>query len=295
MLELKKMALAIDFSSITHQVLHHGATLAAHFNPEVLLVHVVRPLDFPIELGGYGASSIMGMETLRRIARKRLEELKEEFHKLAGSHIRVREVVLEGHPEERILVYSGLQGANLLVVGAHGNPQIERFYLGSTTLILVQDAHLPVLVVRPRPPESLPWEIRRILVPVDLTHRSEHALRHALTLGDRFDAEVTVLYVVPHFEDFFPYGEYEEAVEAYQHIRAGLAQAVEDWLEEQGVQGQVKREVLEGSPALTIVEATRTYDLTVIGCLGRLMRPRCLGEITEKVLKGAHSPVWVVK
>lgn len=295
MFELRKLALAVDFSSITHQVLHHGAAIASRFGAEVLLVHVVRPVDFPIELGGYGASSILSMETLRRFARERLRELKEGFHKLAGSHIRVREAVLEGHPEERVLAYCGLQGVNLLVVGAHRNPQVERFYLGSTTLTLVRDAHLPVLVVRPRPPEWTAWEVRRILVPVDLTHRSEHALKHALVLREKFGAEITVLYVVPHFEDFFPYGETEEALEAYRHIRTGLEQAVEDWLKEQGIHGEVHSEIREGSPALTIVEATQDYDLVVMGCLGRLVHPRCLGEITEKVLKGAHSPVWVVK
>jgi nucleotide-binding universal stress UspA family protein len=60
----------------------------------------------------------------------------------------VRQHVLAGHPVESLVSHS--KGAELLVVGSRGRSGFSGMLLGSVSQAVLQHAHCPVAVVRPR-------------------------------------------------------------------------------------------------------------------------------------------------
>ncbi|KPK82401.1 MAG: hypothetical protein AMS25_02510 [Gemmatimonas sp. SM23_52] len=107
-----------------------------------------------------------------------------------------------GAPEAPVHVCGGLAApvvadtarklaADLIVVGAHPQPAVARFLVGSTAERVMRLAHCPVLVATERRSEPF----RRILAAVDLSPRSRTTLETAATIGKVDDAEIRVLHV----------------------------------------------------------------------------------------------------
>jgi len=66
------------------------------------------------------------------------------------------ESVASGKPYREILAAADAQGADLIVMGIHGQNPIERMFFGSTALHVVQQSPCPVLTVRPSLGKSRP-------------------------------------------------------------------------------------------------------------------------------------------
>ena len=151
---------------------------------------------------------------------------------------------------------------------------------------------------------------RKILVATDLTEASTPALRSALEMGKRFDAEVTALYVAePPYTNRRWYAPFErsetellEALRVKQHEAA--IRALERQVGEAGAPlgskgaGTVKTIVREGIPADTIpsIAVEVGADLIVMGTHGRKgAQHLLLGSIAERVVRSASCPVLTVR
>lgn len=137
----------------------------------------------------------------------------------------------------------------------------------------------------------------KILLAVDGSERALHAARVAADLARAMKSKE--LRIVVSYESIPPYlGEpnMQYAIDA----RMKDAQSVlEKAIKEVGkTPGEVHSELLEGSPAETIIEvaATRQSDLIVMGSrgLGRLAG-LVLGSNSQKVVSHAPCPVLIVR
>ena len=140
--------------------------------------------------------------------------------------------------------------------------------------------------------------VKRILVPVDFSERSDEAVRHARAFADLYDAEVDLLHVID--ATFVPdvYGVgllwYEAMPEVIERCRAALAETAEDRLGARA--GEILVEV--GSPAVTVLAAAERTgtDLIVMATHGRTgLKRLALGSVAERVVQHAARPVLVVK
>jgi nucleotide-binding universal stress UspA family protein len=59
-----------------------------------------------------------------------------------------REVLLSGRPASEIVEQAKVSGADLIVLGAHGQTSLDRLLLGSTTLEVLTHSSASVLVAR---------------------------------------------------------------------------------------------------------------------------------------------------
>lgn len=76
------------------------------------------------------------------------EKLKTICSTLPEAFAKCEPLVAEGHPAEQILLQAAAQRAHLVVVGARGLGAVARFFLGSTSLKVLAEAHCSVLLVR---------------------------------------------------------------------------------------------------------------------------------------------------
>jgi nucleotide-binding universal stress UspA family protein len=141
------------------------------------------------------------------------------------------------------------------------------------------------------------FSLRRILVPIDFSERSQTAARYAETLARRFNAQLILLHVLPP-----PHYEFT-ALEAGGAVLDDLFAArlqyarkeLDSFLVEEFAGLGVERILAEGDPARQIVETARDEAASVIlmpthgyGTFRRFI----LGSVTAKVLHDAECPVW---
>ena len=139
-----------------------------------------------------------------------------------------------------------------------------------------------------------PFEIRKILVPVDFSACSERALHLALGLAETHQAQVVALHVV-----YLPTPVYAgEATADYAHLAersAGSAEeALRDFLLKAEAPASVTAVNRMGEPVQTILDEARELeaDLIVMGTHGRSGVPRLfLGSVTDRVLRVSPVPV----
>jgi nucleotide-binding universal stress UspA family protein len=149
--------------------------------------------------------------------------------------------------------------------------------------------------------ESDMIQLKRILVPTDLSEFSQHAVRYGCEFARRFLAELHLLTVVQDVVALIPEpgmafpapGEYmQELRDASQQALARLPE---------GPLGEgltITREVRVGTPFLEIVRYARDMDadLVVIGTHGRSgLAHVLLGSTAEKVVRKSNCPVLTVR
>jgi nucleotide-binding universal stress UspA family protein len=139
--------------------------------------------------------------------------------------------------------------------------------------------------------------MRRILVGVDGSPASHKAARLAAEIAGRFDARLTLAYVVPRLllpPDAYGLTVAEVEAEHRSHADEVLAAARAE-LGEAGAAAEVS--VLYGPPAEALVEAADAAeaDLVVLGSHGRGAVARVLlGSTTDRVVHLCPRPVLVV-
>jgi nucleotide-binding universal stress UspA family protein len=124
---------------------------------------------------------------------------------------------------------------------------------------------------------------RRILVPLDLSEPSAHALETAVEFARHLGAKLDVLHVVP----LNGLGEKQAVAELARAVPAALDDVVTS-----------RRVVKALAPELAIVEAARNgpADLIVMGTHGRTgLKHVTLGSVAERVVQLAPCAVLTVR
>lgn len=144
--------------------------------------------------------------------------------------------------------------------------------------------------------------IEKILFPVDLTEANEDLIPYVLTMVDRFDARLSVLYVMRPFQHFSDIFLAEYAISDFNAFEAQVVAASRTKMDELinahfGHLDRVQGEVIPGDPVDTILQfiTDRKIDLVVMGTHGRKGVGRVLfGSVAQRVVKWARVPVLVV-
>jgi nucleotide-binding universal stress UspA family protein len=141
------------------------------------------------------------------------------------------------------------------------------------------------------------FSLAKILLPVDFSELCLEAARRAVpTLSKQFNSEVTVLHVLPSYSEF---GGSEMGISFSGDMVTGMKdqarQRLDSFLSDELRDVSVKRVLVEGDPALKIVEYAHAENVGLImmpthgyGPFRRLL----LGSVTSKVLHDADCPVW---
>ncbi|MCL4765454.1 MAG: universal stress protein [Hyphomicrobiaceae bacterium] len=221
------------------------------------------------------------------------EVLSHGTHVLDGIEIGVR----IGKPESEIAQVARELGPRQIVICRHSRPRPAKL-LGHTAMTVLRDSPCPVVLV---PPERgvASWRLQHMLVPHDGTPSTSAALRPAMALAARADAELLVAhvtdvragpeepgsYTTPLYVDHPQYewpawgNEFAQRLAClcplgHLHVRVLLA---------------------HGDPAAEILEFSEKQptDMIVLAWRGRWEVPRA--AILKDVLRLAKCPIMVVR
>jgi nucleotide-binding universal stress UspA family protein len=137
---------------------------------------------------------------------------------------------------------------------------------------------------------------KKILIPTDGSEYTKTAIAKGLALAKSMDAEVTAMYVVDQ-TSFINFPMDSTIVSVYSLLEKEGKEAVDYIVAEgQKIGVKVKPVIEEGAPARKITEASKNFDLIVMGTLGRTgVSKILLGSVAEKVVRYAQCPVMVIR
>ena len=136
-MDIKRILVPVDFSQGSLNALTWARDLARQFDAELLLLHVIAPIDFMTVSDVYDEQRRSGDAALARIG----ADLR-----VAGQRFRI--MVKGGVPSRVIVDTAKRSGADMIVLGTHGRTGLTHMLIGSVTEKIVRTAGCPVLAVR---------------------------------------------------------------------------------------------------------------------------------------------------
>jgi nucleotide-binding universal stress UspA family protein len=249
---LSRIILPIDFSERSVGAARYAHSLATHFGCELVLLHVVSPLQF--EYGSMDISGYMLAELYQNRAAQAGQELA-SFLRLELTGPRVERLILEGDPARRIVEVAHEQ-PGVIVMPTHGYGPFRRFILGSNTAKVLHDADCPVWTgvhIEDAPPGSVPPH--HILCAVDLGPQSGKTLCWAAWLARQFGSRMTLLHVTAAGSD----------ARGAPDLREVAREELERLQQPVGFEAKVTVESGEASLAICAAARRTQADVVVIG------------------------------
>lgn len=285
MLSIDRIVWPTDLSKGAGQAFPHAAALADWHDAELHVVHVAPE----------GSDAPAGVPLDESTLRDYLSDEASSASSLALEDLSLLQEQRRGTAAAGILAYAEEKSVDLVVMGTHGQRGLRRLLIGSVTEEVVRKAPCPVFTVRAGQPSTL--NVRNILAPVDFSDASILAVRHARELALTYGAQITLLHAIE--EAVYPsaYG-----VEAAPLPDSKITRRVEKSLanlaqEEIGYEHVVIETQVGHAPSVTLDYADEhDVDLISIATHGRTGLERMLlGSVTERVVRRAGCPVFVVK
>jgi nucleotide-binding universal stress UspA family protein len=141
----EKILTPIDFSENSEHAFDYALTLAAQFQSELIVLHVINE---PVDLRGFYVPHI-SFEQLEREIADGAEKMMEKFCQTKmGDFTRYQTAIVSGIPYEEIIRKAEQAGASLIVLGTHGRTGLDHLIFGSTAERVVRSASCPVLTIR---------------------------------------------------------------------------------------------------------------------------------------------------
>ncbi|HTG00349.1 MAG TPA: universal stress protein [Nitrospirota bacterium] len=219
------------------------------------------------------------------------QELKAEFG-LNGS---VESFICQGEPPEVILETAAAKNADLITLGTYGRKGFKRLLMGSVTSQVILNASCDVLVIKKQCAKCT-GRYSSLLVPFDGSESSKQALKRACNLSKLDGAEVSVLYVIPRYEEMVDFLKTETISKSLYHEAEKITDAAKRLAA--GANVQIKAVVQEGHASDKILEIAKAMrnDCIVMGTHGWSgVNKAIMGSTAERIIAYAECPVLVVK
>ncbi len=285
----KTIVLATDLSPAWDKIIACSGEFKALGCKQIILTYVIS------------VKFMAGMEgMLVSAAQPKLEAQQQQ---LEAQGLKVTVEIPVGLPASSLNDVACRHGADLVVVGSHGQSLWREGVLGCFTCAVLHNIQYPVLLLNVRlkaagQPGSCDIShtavLRHVLLPTDFSEISSRALEYAERLAAKGLTQVTVLNAldVPEGEDAYLPG--------YQEIAIGAARALlAQWkqrLLEAGIP-VVDDRFEPGHPISAILQVLESQDISLIvmGTQGKgFITEIFLGSVAHNVSRLARCPVLLI-
>lgn len=149
-----------DFSPYAEAAKKIAITLAKNDGQRLWAMTVLRPVDEPMTMADEPAEipapeweNVLAQEKqmLKKEEERRLDQ---DVAEIEASGVSVTKIVREGDPAKEIVTTAKEIGADLIVMGSHGQRTLWDVVLGSTAEKVAKEAPCPVLIVSHPPQQS---------------------------------------------------------------------------------------------------------------------------------------------
>jgi nucleotide-binding universal stress UspA family protein len=276
--DLMHILVGVDGSAAAAAALGWGSRLAQAIGADVVVANAFEPDQAELCPEQY--------KGLKREAGRRLDA--EWSDPIIGSGVLHRSLLLSGTPDA-LLQAAEDQDADLVVVGPRGHGGFARLHIGSTAHHLAHYTTRPLAIV-PAPGAAAGFD--RIVVGVDGSEGSAHALRWSAALAKASNAEVIAVYAFEPLIEWVPESD-------PRSWRQAADRRIEGWvasLREAGVSVSTRIvEKIHPVAALAGVVQEEDADLAVVGTRGTGgFSGLRLGRVPIQLVHQTQKPVVMV-
>jgi nucleotide-binding universal stress UspA family protein len=159
MLPVKKILCPTDFSEPSSEAMKVASEMAAHFESELLLLHVVVPLSVSPEVMVMPPVTVpVSGQELEASAKQSLEEI---VSRLRSEGLRARFLLLRGNAADEIIRAAEEEQVDQIVIATRGRTGLNRIIFGSVAEKVVRSAKCPVLTIPSRVSGETAEEVAR--------------------------------------------------------------------------------------------------------------------------------------
>ncbi|HEX6292015.1 MAG TPA: universal stress protein [Herpetosiphonaceae bacterium] len=141
----------LDGSAFAEQALPQARSIAIAMDTDLILVGVGPTID-DVALADGGIEPAWMLTECQAEDDRVAAYLNDRAAQIRREGVRVRATFVRGEPADQILRVSDDERAGLIVMTTHGRSGLSRLWLGSVARSVVQDAMVPVLLVRAQEP-----------------------------------------------------------------------------------------------------------------------------------------------
>jgi nucleotide-binding universal stress UspA family protein len=285
-IEIDKIAVLLDGSRHAAQAIPYAKMICQASSAQLRLLSSVKNHTSQLQ---------ERFEQTLEERRTYLEEVARDFRK---ESIPVKVNVLEGSLTEAVKSVVEKDIIDLVVTSTRGKSGDPHWLSGGVSSKLMNKILAPILLVQGEASNGIAPKVKRILVSLDGSIRSERVLPYARLLGSAFGAELILLIVpeVPEAKD------YRATMAAVRTIRAQTVETMQNFLEAVArslrTDGLEVRTMITGSlPARTIVSVgdEENADLIMMTSRGRSgLESWFTGSVAGRVVEHSKRPVFMV-
>jgi nucleotide-binding universal stress UspA family protein len=297
---LNRILVPLDRSELSRLAIPYALSIARE-GDEIVFLHAIPLPDIsPVLLPKPLSVADLSRE-LHNAAAEELDDLLSRIRPPDG--VRVRSLIVDGHPAEEIVRHASAVGTALVVMTTAGRGAVGRLAYGSVADRVARTSPVPVLLVRGDPDARVnvfePAMVRRLMVPLDGSPRAHHAVPKAAALATHLAVRVLLISVNEAQRMSLIYGSAFSAA-AYAEIAQNAEQQLDqvltkaaDELHAHGI--ETDQRVLVGATAFAINSATESGDIIVMTSHGRSgVRRWLLGSVAEQLIRTSRVPVVLV-
>jgi len=180
---MRKIVVPVDFSSGSVKALENAVIIAKKIDGEIGVIHVNKVKSFASIFGGHKTEGNVG-------------DIERDMQSLIKSvdfkGINVSTTLRTGNVAKEIAQYAEEAPAYMIIIGTHGESGHNESWMGSNAIKVITSAPCPVLSM---PYSEKPFDLKKIVVPIDTTITTRHKVPFTAELANFFRAEIIVAAV----------------------------------------------------------------------------------------------------
>lgn len=186
---MKTIICPTDFSTCADNAAIYAAELAREFDSRLILFHIYEnPLTF-------AEPSVVttneGLVSIMELAWKNMIELKYKLLAI-DNNLKIETLIEDGSAPEQIIHIAVREVADAIVMGITGKSRLERVFMGSTTVKVIDQVACAVFII---PDEAQYQGIKKIVFATDLKSDNLNSATHIATFAKHFNSEIIFVYV----------------------------------------------------------------------------------------------------
>ncbi|WP_415406122.1 universal stress protein [Sulfurovum sp. CS9] len=164
MKKINQILVAIDRSAMAAEALKRAISIAKEKDAQLIIMHVIEPsfVESPFV-------HAIDEDAIKKQLIEQIDQLNSE------ADLKYILFVESGSSAASITLKAQKTKADLLVIGTHGKDDIKSNYFGSTTLKIIQNTHIPVLIVKNETKNMY----EKMLAPTNLSDYSKESILFA--------------------------------------------------------------------------------------------------------------------
>ncbi len=178
-----KIIVPVDFSDNSIIALEFAIALADKKHGSITLVHVI---DLVYD---FASQAAIALESMHKDAEAMMNKLIKTY---SATELRFDYIIKEGTTSVTVAKIADEQQATLIVMGTQGASGLKKTLIGSTTVNLIKEANLPVLVV---PASAIVSQIQKVTLALEFADHEEKFIDWVVNMSEKWELGIEFLHV----------------------------------------------------------------------------------------------------